>query len=207
MKITPEDLPPTGYTLLEKLDHANIIPFVKIYIQKKTRATIIYRIITFIIILSILAFFVEYSLSGKFNPFVIAHFFYGFIFTLLLLPLHEYIHVLAFRSMGAKKTSVRVNFKTLVILAIADKFVVNRKEFQVALLAPFVFITVILLVSLLFIVKFWIPAILGTLLFHTFSCKADMSLLSYLEFHKEKEIAVYDDEAARVIYFYAREKG
>jgi hypothetical protein len=30
MKITPEDLPPTGYTLLEKLDHANIIPFVKI---------------------------------------------------------------------------------------------------------------------------------------------------------------------------------
>jgi hypothetical protein len=114
--------------------------------------------------------------------------------------------VLAFRSMGAKKTSVRVNFKTLVVLAIADKFVVNRKEFQIALLAPFVFITLLLLVSLLFIVKFWIPAILGTLLFHTYSCKADMSLLSYLEFHKGKEIAVYDDEAARIIYFYAREK-
>jgi len=54
-----------------------------------------------------------------------------------LIPSHEYIHVLAYKSKGAKNTSCDANLKKFYFMAIAYRFVANKKEFQIVALAPF----------------------------------------------------------------------
>jgi hypothetical protein len=47
-------------------------------------------------------------------------------------------------------------------------------------------------------------AIIGTLLMHSSMCSGDFGLLSYLEFHKDKELVTFDDVANKITYFYVR---
>ena len=42
MKIKPEELTENGYVLLDSLGHKELIPFVRTYINKKTRISIFY---------------------------------------------------------------------------------------------------------------------------------------------------------------------
>ncbi|MEO5947545.1 MAG: DUF3267 domain-containing protein, partial [Chitinophagaceae bacterium] len=78
----------------------------------------------------------------------------------------------------------------------------NRKEFQIVALAPFTVITTILLISLFFAGQLWSLTILGILLTHTAFCSGDFGLLSYFDFHKDKEVVTYDDVENKISYFY-----
>ena len=88
----------------------------------------------------------------------------------------------------------------------ADQFVANKKEFQIVALAPFVVITSVGLVLLFFTTPLWSMTVLGALLTHTAFCSGDFGLLSYFDFHKDKEIVTYDDKESRVSYFYGLKK-
>ena len=85
------------------------------------------------------------SLSQSFT-----HFSYGIVIAFVLIPIHEYIHVQAYKWQGAKQTAYDVNWKKFYFMATADQFVASRKEFQIVALAPFVVITALLLFLLFF---------------------------------------------------------
>ena len=131
---------------------------------------------------------------------------YGLAIAFLLLPIHEFIHVLAYRSQGAVHTSYNANLKKFYFLAVADQFVASKKEFQIVALAPFVVITSVGFVLLFFTTPLWSMTVLGALLTHTAFCSGDFGLLSYFDFHKDKEIVTYDDKESRVSYFYGLKK-
>jgi Putative zincin peptidase len=207
MKMKPEDLSINGYVLMDRMAYTELTLFVKTYLKKKTRSSILYRVIKIILYLLIFFFYAEYYISGNLKFFAFIHFLYGFPITLIiLLPVHEYIHILAFKLLGAKQTSVSFNFNSLYFLAIADKFVLDRKEFLFVVLAPFITISLLLAILSFFVVKFWIPAVLGALFFHTLLCVADMALCSYLDLHKDKEVVTYDDKDNKAMYFYGKAK-
>jgi hypothetical protein len=132
------------------------------------------------------------------------HYFIGFSIAFLLVPLHEYIHVLAYKSQGAKNTSYDSNIKKFFFMALADKFVASKNEFRIVALAPFVSITSILLLMLTISSYSWTLTILGILLCHTAMSSGDFALLSYLEFHRDKEIVTYDNVGEKTSYFYGR---
>ena len=136
----------------------------------------------------------------------VTYFCYGLAIAFALVPLHEFIHVLAYKSQGAKNTSYDANIRKFYFMALADKFVANKKEFQVVALAPFVFISSILIVLLFIVNENWTLTIAGVLLAHTAMCSGDFGLLSYFEFHKDKEVVTYDDINAGVSYFFGRTK-
>lgn len=121
-----------------------------------------------------------------------------------LLPVHEYIHVVAYKSQGARNTSMAANFKKFYFMALADKFVVNRIEFIIVALAPFAIISSGLAITLIFFSLDWALTISSALLAHTAMCSGDFGLLSYFEWNKEKNVVSYDDVENQTSYFYGK---
>jgi hypothetical protein len=205
MKIRPEELSENGYVLLDKLEHNELIPFVKKYLNKKTYTSIFYYGVNLILcLIAIVIFILDMQKPGfKFLTWIY-HYFIGFSLAFLLVPLHEYIHVVAYRSQGAENTFYDANIKKFYFMALADKFVANRKSFTVVALAPFVVISVLLLTSLFFINHTWSLTVWGILLCHTAMCSGDFGILSYFEIHQDKEVVTYDDVESKISYFYGR---
>lgn len=207
MNIKPEKLSEEGYKLLDELGHKELVPFIQTYLKKKTRFSILYYLSNILAFLLVLYFLlVDYS-SVKidfWDRFI--YFANGLALAFLLIPLHEYIHGLAYKSQGALNTSYDANLRKFYFMAIADRFVANRKEFQVVALAPFMTINLILIALLFPANPMWKLSFSGILLTHITFCSGDFGLLSYFDFHKGKEVVTYDDKGKGISYFFAKIK-
>lgn len=205
MKLKPEELIANKYELLDELNHQELIPFIQKYMKKVTKFSIFYFSINFTLF-GLTGYFFAKGLSIEDYSFgqLFTYFSYGLAIAIALLPIHEYIHVLAYKSQGAINTSYDSNWKKFYFMALADKFVANKKEFTIVALSPFLIITTVL-VALLFFVNFnWTMTLIGALLAHSSMCSGDFALMSYFDFHKDKKIVTYDDVENKISYFYRR---
>jgi hypothetical protein len=205
MQLKPEELDDAGYQLMDRLDHMELVPFVRKYLAERTLFSNMYMGAN-VVCFGLAAYTLMHY--WKFGSFTlgdgITWFCYGMAIAFLLVPIHEFIHVLAYRYQGAQHTSYDVNLRKFYFLAVADKFVANRKEFQFVALAPFVVITIVGLFIYFWSDPFWKMAMSGMLLTHTAFCSGDFGLLSYFRFHKGKEIVTYDDRANKLSFFYGK---
>ncbi len=205
MKLRPEELTENGYTLLDSLGHKEIVPFIRTYIKKRTFFSTFYLMSNLVAVGLIGYYFYAYYHSGNFSfDKGFTHFSYGLAIAFGLVPIHEYIHVLAYKSQGAEHTSYDANWKKFYFMALANKFVANRKEFQIVALLPFIVISTTLLILLFFVGQLWSFTILGVLLTHTAFCSGDFGLLSYFDYHKSKDVVTYDDVENKISYFYGK---
>lgn len=203
--MTPEELEHHGFRVQDTLTHQDLIPFVRLYLNKRTRFSVLYTAAN----VSFMALLIFWFWKTNGTPVFsfgegISYTSIGIAVALALIPLHEYLHVLAYRSQGATTTSYDANFRKFYFMALADKFVANRKEFQVVALAPFVVISMSLLVAAVFSGPLWTFTWLGALLVHTACCSGDFGLLSYFDFHKDKEVVTYDDKENGISFFYGK---
>jgi len=203
MKINPNLLTDQGYTLLDKLEHNELLPFIQLYLKKTTRFSVLYFLANGLIVA-----FIAYSF---FNPptgviwyKAFPYLFYGIGFTLILIPIHELLHALAYKMVGAKETSYDADFRKFIFMAMADKFVANRNEFILVALLPFLGISIIAIILFAFVSALWTFTLMGVLLMHTAACSGDFGMLSYLDFHRGKEVVTYDDKENKVSYFYSK---
>jgi hypothetical protein len=205
MNLAPETLSNNGFTLLDKLEHNELIPFVKTYSKKKTKAAYLYKALN-LFFLVVIAFLVWRNYQQELLSIgeSLIRVCYGFSIAFLLLPIHEYIHALAYKSQGAQHTSYDANWKKFYFMAMADKFVANRNEFRIVALAPFSVISMVFILCLLLASTAWSLTFAGVLLTHTAFCSGDFALLSYFEFHKDKAIVTFDDKANKTSYFYSK---
>jgi hypothetical protein len=207
MTLSSESLPHNGYVLLDQLDHKELIPFVRTYLKKRTPSSIFFNVFNIIIVAIIVFCFLIYHGNEQFSiGRGLMYFCNGIGLAFLLIPLHEYIHVLAYKSQGALHTSYDAHLKKFYFLAIADQFVANKKEFRIVALVPFVEISTLLIVGCFFTNPYYTLLLLGTLLTHTACCSGDFGLLSYFDFHHDKEIVTYDDKEKKMSYFFWKEK-
>ena len=165
MLLKPNELNENGYVLLDSLDHQYLIPFVRQNLKNWTLISLIYTFLNVDLIL----FTFYWIWKGvnhqgmKFGD-CVSYLSFGIIFAFLLILVHEYIHVLAYKSQGSNRTSYDSNWKKLYFMALADKFVANKKEFSIVALAPFVVINSILILGLFLVKGLWCFTILGTLM-------------------------------------------
>lgn len=205
MKIKPDELTDQGYVLLDQLGHNELVPFIRTYLKKRTRYALFYYLSNLIVFGLTGFYFIQGSrLPGFDFGDRFTHFAYGLAVAFALLPLHEYIHVLAYKSQGATNTSYDANLKKFYFMALADKFVASKKEFEIVALAPFITITTILVMLLFAAPSSWNLTITGTLLAHTAMCSGDFGLLSYFEFRKDQQVVTFDDVETKTSYFYGR---
>lgn len=87
-------------------------------------------------------------------------------------------------------------------MALADKFVADKKEFEIVALSPFLVVTTTLTILLFIVNPAWTLTIVGILLTHTAMCSGDFAILSYFEFHKNKQVVTCDDKKNGVSCFY-----
>ena len=205
MQLSPEELSTPQYTLLERLNHKDMIPFVQTYLKKRTFASVFYYATTFVLFM-IAVFFMAYYVASKQVKLgeALGYLATGIGFFFLLIPLHEYLHALAYRWQGATQTSFDMNLRKFYFLAIADKFVASRTEFRIVALAPFTVISGALIILALFVNQLQLFTVLGALFMHTSACSGDFALLSFYNFHAGKTIFTYDDKTNEISYFYEK---
>lgn len=205
MNILPDQLESSGFRQLDSLDHKELVPFIRNYLGKRTRTKYLYIMLNLLFLLTALfLFFHSVKSEGLSFATSFGWLAYGFASTLLLIPIHECIHALAYRMMGAKHTSFDANIRKFYFLAMADQFVSSRREFQFVALAPFVLISLLLLFAMMIVPVNWQLMISGVLFMHTACCSGDFGMLCYFEVHREKELVTYDDRKAGQTYFFAR---
>jgi hypothetical protein len=205
MKIQASELEKNGYVLMDTLNHMEIVPFVQLYLKKRTLFTVLYyafNIIALALIGLFFGFMAGRNSIGLGDAF--GYFSYGILFAFLLIPIHEYIHVLAYRSQGAVRTSYDVNWKKFYFMAVADQFVADRREFQIVALAPFAVISTALFLLFFLVNPLWQFTIIGVFFTHTACCSGDFGLLSYFSFHKKEGVVTYDNAAEKRTYFYIK---
>ncbi|HLA60227.1 MAG TPA: DUF3267 domain-containing protein [Puia sp.] len=207
MNLKPEELEENGYILLDEMHHVEIVPFVKKFLHKWTWFSLLYYL-SVIISFSLLLFFCMKLYRSGIHTIdkILLQIFLGILLTLALIPFHEWIHALAYKSQGAKQTSFDANLKRFYFLAIADKFVTGKREFKIVALAPFLIISLALIIASCFSGESWKITLFTTLTIHSLACSGDFALLSYFEFNKKKEVVTYDDKENKVSFFYGREK-
>lgn len=200
-----EELEKLGFVELDVMDHDNILPFIRTYLSKSTASKWIFAIACFLPIGFSVGSIVGLHVRDK-MPWGegVNLFFMGISCALLLIPLHECIHMLAYRSQGATRTSFGVDLKRFVFLALADKFVADRRAFRIVAAAPFVVITICLFAAMAFVDVKTQLVLLVTISVHTACCSGDFGLLAYFDHHKGKDLVTYDDVAAKRSYFLAR---
>lgn len=205
MKLKPEELEDHGYVLMDTLGHMDIIPFVKKHIKTKSFFTVFYYTTNVILALALILWIGKCKVyDGVTIAKGLNYLSYGIFVALALIPFHEFIHVLAYKSQGAINTSYDANLKKFYFMAIADQFVADKKEFTIVALAPFTVISSIMLLMLFFSGPLFSITILSTLLMHTACCSGDFGILNYFEVHKDKTLLTYDDKAKGISYFYGK---
>jgi hypothetical protein len=156
MKLEPESLLANGYELLDDLNHKELIPFVKTYLNKRTGISVVYKLCNVVIAGIVVYWFIaNYGVNNFKVDKGISYFSYGIFLAFVLIPIHEFIHVLAYKSQGAQKTSYDANLKKFYFMAIADRFVANKKEFLIVALAPCVVISSVLILMMFFSGTLW----------------------------------------------------
>ncbi len=117
---------------------------------------------------------------------------------------HEGLHGLAYKLIGAPRVSYGVNWKWLYFYAVADRFVVSGSRFFFVALAPFVVIT--LFVAIMLAVNTSIETkwfLFGILLFHTAACSGDFAILDFcVRYSSRGTILTFDDVSEGKSYFF-----
>jgi hypothetical protein len=194
----------SSFQLLDRLHYDDIVDFATEYVRKRTRSMFIY------LVLIIVFFILQWSafLFGIFardmnTVSLLKQFLYGLIISLtIVIPLHELIHALGYFLLGARKIRFGAVLKHFAFYAVADDFVANRNAFIFLALSPFIVVSMLNLAGFIFVHGYASYTYISVLFFHATMCAGDFAMLSYFEFHRDKELYTFDEVDKKTSYFY-----
>ncbi len=210
MRISAEELHESGkYELIETLDYRSILGFVVKYIKANVpimHAFYAFFIITLLVFIIFSALLVINGEMGIF-PLLGRAILYMGLAMVPIIPLHELLHGLAFKLMGAGKLIFGANFKEMIFYVTVDRFVLNKKQFYFLALTPFAVFSFVF-IPFLFAEDLYIRWIASLLLaFHTSCCIGDFGLMAYFSIHgKDADLYTYDDVSTKTTYFFRKKK-
>ncbi len=120
----------------------------------------------------------------------------------VLLPIHEFIHGLAFKRIGALKVGYGYSLKSLIVYAYSQNFLTTTREVAFVAVMPFLIITAGLVTGWILLPAY--PVFWGfSLVIHTLGCVGDFVLINYHRKNRHRTIYTYDDvENERKTYFF-----
>ena len=192
------------FQLLDKLHYDDIVEFATEYIRKRTRSMFFYLVLVIIFFILQWSAFLYGIFARDMNTVsLLKQFLYGLIISLtIVIPLHELIHALGYFLMGARKIRFGAVLKHFAFYAVADDFVANRNAFIFLALSPFVIVSLLNLAGFVFVQGYASYTYISVLFFHATMCAGDFAMLSYFEFHRDKELYTFDDVGKKISYFY-----
>jgi hypothetical protein len=181
------------FILKDTMSHKDITGFIKPWMKKKNVYTRIYNYTLMSGLFLAGAWLGSMFSSGEFRFEVVNHFFLGAMLGVFMIPIHEGLHGIAYKMMGAESVQYRANWRKLVFYAAANDFPAGYKEFRFVALLPFSVITVLGLMIMIWSGFEWAAVMSGFILGHAACCGGDFGLLSYMHEHKELDVITIDD--------------
>jgi len=203
MALQVEDLEDQSkYRELLKIPYDELIDFIFDYIRRKSEVIIFFW--SFCIICIGIAITVRINIAGYFPlKNIIFHSILGlFAFPLLLVPLHEFIHIITYLMAGAKRIRVGIELKQYMIYVTAHRYVTGRKPFILVALAPFITISLSLVILVLILPGLWKWSLSLVLFVHATMCAGDFAMLNFYFINRKKKIYTWDDFEKKTAYFY-----
>lgn len=122
---------------------------------------------------------------------------------LVILPLHELLHALAYRLAGARDIRWDYSLRMAAVWVIAHRFVATAGPFIFVALAPFVVLNALLVAGAIVFPKLAV-FLLFVLLWHLHGAIGDWSLLNFIWIHRRRGFWTYDDAESGTSFFYGR---
>ena len=185
-------------TLLESIRHEQLIPFVQEYFFRRTSwVTRLHHTLSIAALVALIGVGIAGFRAGQF----FLQFGLGLaVMIVIVLPLHEALHAVAYRLCGARDIRWAFSWRMLAAYVVADRFVADRRMFFFVALAPFVVITPAAL-ALATVDSTRAILWLTVLLWHTAGVSGDWALLNYYWMQRGREIYTFDEDGTS--YFYA----
>jgi hypothetical protein len=205
-----EELQNSGkYELVYELEHQQVKEFVINQItsgSKLVKGYMIYQLVMILVGLFFVTRPFVLAIRGNYQPLIYLFTAIVFTFTLLIL-IHELLHALAFKITGAKKVSIGTYLKKFIFYAEADRHVLNRKQFTLVALAPFLSVKLITLAGIILTLGspalyFWIFVMSA----HSLFCAGDIGMLDYFYKFRDTRLFTFDLKDEKKSYFYRYKK-
>jgi len=197
-----------GFKLLDKLHYESVVEFATQYLRKRTRSIKAYLVLIIIFFIIQWSAFV-YGITVSQMNFIslLKQFLYGLIISMtIVIPLHELIHAIGYFILGARKIRFGAVLKHFAFYAVAEDFVADRRGFIFLAISPFIVVSILNIFGFFFVHGYAGYTYISVLFFHATMCAGDFAMLSYFEYHKDKELFTYDDVKNKTSYFYYRKK-
>jgi hypothetical protein len=197
---------PGNFKLFLTISYKNLIGFVFEYLNKKSILMFIFWTLCLVFLgLSVL---ITIRISGRCSTAgIVAHSVVGLIILpLLCVPVHEILHVIPYFVSGARNIRFGMDLKQYMFYVTAHRYVAGPLQFKLVALAPFVIISLSLLVLIAVLPGLWKISLSVFLFAHTTMCAGDFALLNLYFLNRDKEIYTWDDADKKEAYFYERLK-
>ena len=193
-----------GYRQILELDFNDMIPFVLSNIRRRGILSYFYAGIN----LGMIALIILYFIPGLAVPHpswsgILRQTVTGIISgSILIIPIHEILHGLAYWVLGARKIRFGADMKQFIFYVTADRYPVSGRELYFLAMTPFVLINAVVVV----ITLVWFPQVFlfstFLLLSHNVMCIGDFAIAGYVQGRAPGRIYTYDELDLKKSYFY-----
>ena len=190
------------YRELLKISYDELIDFVLDYIRSRSEVMIFFWLICAIFLFN--AITVRINITGYFPlKNIMSHSFLGLIlFPVLLIPIHEIIHIITYLLLGARRIRFGMDLRQYMFYVTAHRYVTGKRSFIVVALAPFITVSVILVFLILLLPGLWKWSLSILLFVHATMCAGDFALMNFYYLNRGKKIYTWDDFDKKISYFY-----
>jgi len=125
-----------------------------------------------------------------------------FMIPLLLVPLHEGLHLIPFRLAGARDIRLGADLRQGIFYVTAHRFVAGRGLFTLVALTPFILISTGIIIAMSLSPPWWQWVLAMSLTVHTTMCAGDAALLGFMHGYKHRRVYTWDDADRKEAYFF-----
>lgn len=187
---------------IQAIPYGELVGFVLDYLRRKSWLMVLFWSLC-IIFISV-ALTIRLNIAGYF-PLrnILFHSLLGFIiFPVLLIPVHEFLHVIPFWLTGAKRIRAGADLKQYIFYVTAHRHVIKAGQFRFVALVPFLIITFSLIALIFFLPELWKWSLSILLFVHTTMCAGDFAMLNFYLINRHRKIYTWDDADEKMAYFY-----
>lgn len=199
----PEDLSDERrYRHLTTLRYSDIISFVLDHLRRRTGIILFFW--SFCLIMLGLAVIIRINISGYFElRKIFLHSLLGIIvLPVLIIPLHELLHIIPYILSGAKRIRVGMDLKQYIFYVTAHRHVASSRLFRLVAIFPFITITAASLFMIWWLPGLWKYSVAVFLFIHSTMCAGDFAMISFCNIYRKHKVYTWDDADLKEAYFY-----
>jgi hypothetical protein len=192
----------TKYRQMLAISYNDLIPFIFNQLRQKT-VLMVFFWATCILFLGF-AVLIRINISGFFSVNkILSHSILGaIIFPVLIIPVHEVLHIIPYYLSGARTIRIGMDLKQYLFYVTAHRYVATPGQFILVAVIPFFIISVIFTLLIFLLPGLWKWSLSLFLFAHTTMCAGDFALLNFYYLNRDRKIYTWDDADQKMAYFY-----